>query len=152
MVLSKLSRRSKKFFKLRFKDKLLVIRILYLSAFFRMVILLVPFKKISKHLGAIKEESKYIPNNEEMEYIKRISFFIMYICGKTPWESKCLVQAIIAQKFLSSKNIESTLYLGVRKDSKNNNSMIAHAWVKCNDFLVTGVSNEEFGIVAKYRK
>lgn len=150
MVLSKLNRRFRKFFKLSFSDKLLVVRIFFLSAFIRMKILLIPFKKISKHLGVIKEESNYIPTDKEMEYIKRISFFIMFVCNKTPWESKCLVQAIIAQKFLCSKKIESTLYLGVGKDSKNN--MIAHAWVKCNDFIVTGVSNEGFGIVAKYRK
>lgn len=132
-----------------FKDKLLILKIFILSGIVRFIILTVPFKKISKYLGVPKEESSYIPNEDDINKIKRISYLVVKVCRKTPWESKCLVQAIIAQRLLIKENIESTLYLGVGKDNTN---MVAHAWVKCGDLTVTGVIDKEFGVVAKYRK
>lgn len=132
-----------------FRDKLLIIKIFILSGVVRFIILTTPFKKISKHLGVPKEESSYIPTESDIIKIKRISFFVSKVCRKTPWESKCLVQAIIAQRLLVKENIESTLYLGVGRDNKE---MVAHAWIKCGEFTVTGDIDKEFGIVAKYRK
>lgn len=149
MNLSRFYNRLKRYLKLDFKDKIIIIRIFILSAIARFAMLIVPFKILKRFLGNAKEESKYRPNDEEIEYIKKISTYIRRICKHTPWQSKCLVQAIIAQRLLVSKKIESTMYLGV---GKNNNEMIAHAWVLCGDYYVSGWSRLKYGIVAKFRK
>lgn len=140
----------KKFSKINFKDKLLIIRITTLSLFYRILILIVPFKKLSKRLGETKVISHYIPKRWEVLYIRRMYYYIYKVCSKTPWESKCLVQALIGRKLMHRKNIETTLFLGVCKDKNNN--MIAHAWLKCGNNYVTGDIKDEFGIVATFTK
>lgn len=140
----------KKFIRVPTKDKVIYIKVLLLSALYRLIILIVPFKKLSKRMGEYNKESIYNPNNEEIHYIYKISKIIRKVCFNTPWESKCLVQALIGQRFLYKKKIESTLFLGVSKDSRN--EMIAHAWLKCGEYYVTGYNGVAFGVVAKYLK
>ena len=52
-----------------------------------------------------------------------------------------------------SKNVKETgsIYnsLGVKKD--NNNQMLAHAWIRCGDYFVTGGGNRHgYAVVAKF--
>ncbi|MEG0711156.1 MAG: lasso peptide biosynthesis B2 protein, partial [Niameybacter sp.] len=54
----------------------------------------------------------------------------------TPWESKCLVQAMVAQYLLKRRRIATTLYLGVAKGSEG--ELKAHAWLRCGQMIVTG--------------
>ena len=140
----------KRFLNISTKDKILVIRIVYLSLFYRILILIVPFKRISKNLGETKIISHYKPKKWEMLYIKRVYYYILKVCTKTPWESKCLVQALIGRRLMYKKHIETTLFLGVCKDKDKN--MIAHAWLKCGDNYVTGDIKNEFGIVGTFTK
>jgi hypothetical protein len=70
------------------------------------------------------------------EYIRRISWAIDVLSRRTPWESKCLVQAITAKILLRRKLLPNTLYLGVAKDG--NDKMIAHAWTRTGCRIVTG--------------
>jgi hypothetical protein len=53
-----------------------------------------------------------------------------------------------ARKLLMKKHISSTLYLGVGKD---NDQMIAHAWLRCGNMYVTGGDGKNYSMVAKFR-
>lgn len=72
----------------------------------------------------------------------------------TPWQSRCLVQAIAARWMLGRRGVPTTLHLGVtraaptdvhpeavlgglRRDERPG-LMRAHAWLSCEDFVVTG--------------
>ena len=124
------------------------IHILFLSAFYRFLILLIPTKRLQSFMGTQNEESTTEVSQEWLWEAARISHIINRICQHTPWESKCLVRAMTAQHLLKRKHIPSTLYLGVGKDDDN---MIAHAWLRCGEFYVTGGTGEQFAVVAKFR-
>jgi hypothetical protein len=48
---------------------------------------------------------------------------------------------------LGRRNVQSTLYLGLAKDEKD--QMVAHAWVRCGNKIVTGKAGmERFTVVA----
>ena len=50
---------------------------------------------------------------------------------------------------LKKQGVSTTLYLGVKKD--NNNQMLAHAWIRCGDYFVTGGGNRYgYAVVAKF--
>ena len=68
----------------------------------------------------------------------------------TPWESLCLVQSMTVQSMLNRRNISSTLYLGVNKDS--NEKMVAHSWIRCGKMYVTGGDGSSYATVAKFCK
>ena len=88
-------------------------------------------------------------DEEIVKLAKKISWIVTTIAKYTPWESKCLVQALTAQKMLKKQGVSTTLYLGVKKD--NNNQMLAHAWIRCGDYFVTGGGNRHgYAVVAKF--
>lgn len=159
------AKRVKKFLILNVEDKLLLVKIYVLTAIARIVILIIPFRKYKRHLGILHNESSYKVNEEEFIIASKISWGIGVVSRYTPWQSKCLVQALTAQYLLWKNKIDSTLYLGVGKeegivkksDMNNDNynkefKIIAHAWIRCGSLYVTGGNGRNFAIVAKFEK
>jgi hypothetical protein len=137
------------FLKLNWFSKIELLEAFFLSAMARVIILKAPFKKYKKHLGIYNEETSYEINLNDYKTIKRIAWTINTISKYTPWESKCLVQAMTAQRMLNRRKLSSTLYLGVNK--AKDNSMQAHAWLRCGQLIVTGGYNKkEFKEVARF--
>lgn len=135
----------------KWNDKVLIMKVFVLTAIFRFAILAIPFKRLSKYMGTLKEESSSTISDEQYREAGRIAWAISKVIKYTPWESKCLVQALTAQFLLYHKGIESTLYLGVKKDESEKNLM-AHSWIRCGEFFVTGGNGENFAQVAKFKK
>lgn len=151
----------KRFYHYSKRDKLLIVEVFILTATFRMAMLTIPFKKLKKYMGDLNKESSYEIDKSLYKEIGRIKWSIEKVAKHTPWESKCLVQALTAQFLLSRKKIDSTLYLGVSRkrmfseeinNQDNKSDFIAHSWIRCGDFFVTGGNGEKFATVAKFRK
>jgi hypothetical protein len=135
--------------KMKWYDKKLVVEAFLLMAFVRLVILLVPFKRYKKYLGAYNDETPHEIDLHQINCIKKVSWVVSLVARHTPWESKCLVQAVTAQIMLKKRNVSSTLYLGVNKDKNYN--MNAHAWLRSGQVIVTGGHNrKDFKEVAKF--
>jgi hypothetical protein len=149
LVLSILTRKVKIFLNMKLWDKLLLFETFFLTAFVRLLIISVPFRKLKVFLGAyMKEDSMYL---DESNYrtITRISWAVSTVSKYTPWESKCFVQAITAQWMLKRRKILSTLYLGIHQCKDEN--IKAHAWLKSGGIFVTGGNNSNmFNAVAKF--
>ena len=144
-----MSRKSQVFLRLKGKDKILLLEAFVLTGLFRMIILFMPFSKYKKHIGIYKKESSYQMAENKYTVIKKISWAVVTVSRYTPWESKCLVQALAAQAMLKRRKIDSTLYLGVNKGEKNR--IIAHAWLRSGHLIVTGKEgNGEFVEVARF--
>lgn len=124
-----------------------------------------PFNKLKNYMGKRNEESDKNISHREYEEATRIAWAISLVAKHTPWESKCLVQSLTAQYFLNKRKITSTLYLGVSKEKLlnpknittlnnhcNSEELIAHSWIRCGDFFVTGGNGEHYAIVAKFKK
>src|SRR5262245_1655660 len=82
----------------------------------------------------------------EISYIHRaLSLVATYL----PWHSKCLDQALAAQRMLTRRGLESTLYLGMMKISAQ--QWTAHAWIRCHNHWVIGYhSNQHYIVVGTY--
>jgi hypothetical protein len=142
-------RKIKRFLRIKWYDKKILLEALFLTALSRIIILYIPFKKYSKHIGTYNEETPLEININDYRIIKRIGWAVNTVSELTPWDSKCLVQAMAAQRMLKSRKVCSTLYLGVNKDGSS--GMQAHAWLRCGQLYVTGGYNKnEFKEVAKF--
>lgn len=133
--LSVLNRKIKTFLEIDLESKIMFCKAFLLCGFYRFIILYISFNKIKKLLGEKGKESPKQIKRENYEIAKTIGFIVSLASKHTPWESKCLVQAMTAQKLLNDKGIESTLYLGVSKDG---DKMVAHSWLRCGELFVTG--------------
>ena len=141
-------RKAKTFIKSDSKTKFDFLYAYFYTGVFRMYILFVPFNKLRKRMGKHKKESAEKETRDVYKIASHISWVVTLISSKTPWESKCLVQALTAQRMLKSKGISTTIYLGVRKEG---NEMKAHAWLRCGEYYVTGGAiREQYTVVAKF--
>ena len=146
---SLLLRKCRTFIGLDLESKIYYSKAFIYTGVARAFILFVPFNKLRKRIGKVKEESPEDVDKNTLELARRVSDIVTLTSSHTPWESKCLVQALTAQRLLKEKGISTTLYLGVKKNSNNN--MLAHAWLRCGKYYVTGGANRGgYAVVAKF--
>ena len=137
-----------------FKTKrrhLTVLAVIY-AAVARFRIYFFPGSKLYRYLGERGTESpvEEIEALEERRNIRYVAERVAGVARRVPWESKCLVQAMVAQRLLRGYDMKSTLYLGVGRDEDENGKMIAHAWVRCGIYNVCGGTGEKYAIVATF--
>lgn len=131
------------------RDKRLTFEVWFWAALFRLVLLFVPVKYLKKHFGALGEESPSDESIESYKQARKIAYHVNRISEHTPWQSKCLVRALTAQKLLTKKQISSTLYLGVKKECEE---MVAHAWIRTGGYYAAGGDGNGYAVVAKFKK
>lgn len=129
-------------------NKKITVQTWFYAGIYRFCIRFVAMKKLQKYFGVEGEESAEDVKPEDYKFARLVAWHVSRVANKTPWESKCLVRALTAQKLLKQKGISSTLYLGVGKD---NSKMIAHAWLRTGKLYVTGGNGTGYATVAKYR-
>ncbi|MGL4992202.1 MAG: lasso peptide biosynthesis B2 protein [Sarcina sp.] len=143
----------KKFSRVDFGMKFMALEALYLSALYRFMILRFEFKNVSKKFGVKGEFGSMDGQLLNYKIAKRVSIVANKVCDVTPWESKCLVRAMVAQKMLKKRGVETTLYLGVGtelNEAKTSKGMIAHAWLRYGSLYVTGGNGKQFAPVANF--
>lgn len=115
----------------------------------RLVILILPFRWVEPYLGKRMAESTLdIPPDKPMQ-LRQVAWVVNKVSRYTPWQSKCLVQAIAAKRMLQSRKIVSTLYLGVTKNKST--ALEAHAWLRSGTVYVTGGQDrQDFTVVAMF--
>lgn len=129
-------------------NKRMTVAVWLYAAWFRFCIKFVEMKKLQPHFGICGEESPETASEEDYQYARLVGRQVGRSANKTPWESKCLVRALTAQKLLKKKGIESTMYLGVKTEE---GKMVAHAWLRVGKLYVTGGNGEGYAMVDKYR-
>lgn len=146
-IFKSIARKIKTFILIDFDTKKMIISCIFITAISRYSILNVEFKHLKDKLGKTGEETPYSEELKNYNIAKKVSWIVITVSRYTPWESKCLVQAMTAQKLLRKYNIKSTLYLGVRKSE---NELKAHAWLRCGEYFVTGGDGSRYKEVAKF--
>jgi len=111
-----------------------------------------PSNRLHRFLGEVGVETgTEIPEEQQLREIALVSNRVARVAKRVPWESKCLVQGMVAQRLLRDSGINSTLYLGVGRDKEEGGKMVAHAWVRCGPYYVCGGNGEGHAVVAKFK-
>jgi hypothetical protein len=132
------------------------IKKLYLTAFFYMAYIrfCMFFVKYSWYESSMGKRGvghdEIVLNETHQLYIKKVRTVVQAVSKYTLWESKCMVQALSAKWLLQKYHIPSTIFFGVFKDTQEN-KLKAHAWLKINDFVITGAAgHQKFKVVNFY--
>lgn len=80
-----------------------------------------------------------VPQDDQAR-AKHLGRLVASVSRRTPWDSLCLVQALVASRLLRKAGIPATVYLGVAraKQQGKDDPLKAHAWVIAGDTVVTG--------------
>jgi hypothetical protein len=115
----------------------------------RLVVLLVPFRRIASLLGEQMAESSREISSADVTSSKRISWAISAAARHLPWDCRCLVCASATMIMLSWRRIPATFYLGVSFDDEQR--MLAHAWVRAGEVIITGCKESSgYTVVATF--
>jgi hypothetical protein len=114
----------------------------------RLALVVVPFRRLAPHLGNPMAESSSQSDADPL-LLELVAWAIQVASAYTPWETRCLAQAMACKAILRSRGIASTLYLGVDRD--DDNDLQAHAWLRCGDKVLTGERpSAGFTVVARF--
>ncbi|TWH45940.1 lasso peptide biosynthesis B2 protein [Sporomusa sp. KB1] len=137
------------FVRLSWAEQRLFITVVGLTAIIRFALLILPFRWLQPMLGTQMTESQLEVDKASQHKAQQVGRMVERVSRYTPWQSKCLVQALAAKLLLRRQGITNTLYLGVGKDASN--ALIAHAWLRCGNTILTGSQGRErFVVVGKF--
>lgn len=138
--------------KLSWRLKLFLVLLFILLAFMRVAILTIPFRILVKLFLQPKTSScsSKLAAEKHIIYARVIGRMTAMLAQHTPWQSKCLVQALACRFVLRHYAIANVFYLGVAKDEAN--KFIAHAWINCSSETIVGGSDsfERYKIISQF--
>ncbi len=130
-----------KVYNMKGAERSLFIKAYLLGIFYSFYVLFIPQRIIFKRLGLKGIESNLVLSDKQIIVVQLIEKSMRRVVRFLPIKIKCFARALAARRILKKQNIPSTIYFGVAKDS--NSKMIAHAWLRSGDIIVTG--KEEMG-------
>ncbi|NKB87613.1 MAG: lasso peptide biosynthesis B2 protein [Acidobacteria bacterium] len=142
-------RRALRFLRRPAREKTLLFESLTLLAWSRLQVRTVPFRWIGKRLGQMHVECFEAVDGAAMGRAREIAWAVNAAATHTWWTSNCLPRAMTAQRMLARRGLPSTVYLGAAKEDPE--TMIAHAWLRCGDAMLTGgPGHRRYTVVATF--
>ena len=141
-------RKLAKLWRLSWRDRLLLAEAAVALLGARLIMLLVPFRRIAPRLGETMGDSP-AEDPADPRGLKRIGWAVNVASKVLPWHSTCLTEAIAAKAMLKRRGVVSTLYLGLARDGQS--QLEAHAWLRCGSSVLTGGgASEGYTVIASF--
>ena len=139
-----------KFLKLDRRDRRTFLEAAFWLGIFRAAILFLPFKALAGRLGKHMAETPVVPlDAAARRETAAVSLAVRTMGRYLPWACTCLVQAAAGKRMLDRRRIPATLYFGASKDE--NRKLIAHAWLRAGEAIVTGGDiMDRYAVVATF--
>lgn len=99
---------------------------------------LVPFRLIIRAIGLSQMTSVECSDEPVSAKAVQIGRAVQSAATRVPWGGTCLVQALAGAAILRLNGLTPTLSLGVTRDAPAGTSVLAHAWLRCGEVMVTG--------------
>ncbi len=152
-MFQKLLKKLKTVLKLPLREKIWLFLFYPYSGLLRAAILLLPFKWLSRFYGVYYQNTQLSPlvSAKEQMTAWRLGRIAEMTAKYTPWESKCLVQALMVKTVLNYYRIPYVMHLGARLTEDPKEPMKAHAWVKVGRWIVAGgEGHRAYGLTATF--
>ena len=126
------------FFKVSNRAKYLFLEALFLIALARIAIKFYSFQRLLEILGTHSTETpKELLTIEEKRHYYEYTKAINRAAKVSFWHTMCYEQAVTAKLMLRRRKIPSTIYIGMHRKEENQ-KLEGHAWLRVQDFIVTG--------------
>jgi Transglutaminase-like superfamily len=106
----------------------------------RIAILLFKFRHTARLLGLGQQITPVELTPAQSAVATRIGWAVRTAATRIPRANTCLVQTLAAAAMMRWREIPCMVCLGVAKGSSD---IVAHAWLRCGDAVVTGENGHE---------
>ena len=143
------------YFALQARHKVLLLRAWCMLGWYRGVMLLLPLRRLTASLQHHASAVPAVPLGPgQLEEALVVGRLVSAAARVTPWQSLCLAQVLVVQRFLARRNIPGQFYLGVSKGEEPGAGLpgfAAHAWLQCEDTVISGTAgHEQFTVVSTF--
>ncbi len=139
----------KKYFSLPINEKLLFLELLYFSLISRLLIVLLPFKKLETFFGKKANTPTFWNTNNTIENeIRQIKKTLNRVKKIIPWRFQCFEQSLTTAFALKRRNIAYTMYFGVQRQQNNLN---AHVWIISHNIEIVSKGLNHFAELLIYQ-
>lgn len=108
----------------------------------------VPFRWLAKAAGLAAGGDAAPANQAGAE---RVRLALQRAAARLPFETTCLMQALAGAAMLRRRGVAATVQLGVARDGTQAGRLVAHAWLRAGDVVLTGADGaDRFTPVAAY--
>lgn len=87
----------------------------------------------------VKKSQQNQSKTNAYEVIKKVYRAMRRSSVYMPFKQKCLIEALVMNKMLTSRNIKTSLSLGLAKG--DNTKLLAHAWLVYEGQVISGKRN-----------
>ena len=138
-----------KFRALTSRQKKFWLHAFFLLGIMRLATWTTSFERLSYSLQHHPSQAPQKPlDDKQLELANTIGRAVVSASRHTPWNSNCLTQAFTAQRMLNRNQIPGLFFLGLKKNSEQ---LQAHAWLKCDDHILTGKhGHEDYTIMSTF--
>ena len=138
-----------KFRQLSWTERWLLVEAALWLTVVRLILHLVPFRRLAPHLGDVNQESPMAVAPQVSQTAVQVGWAVRAVARRTPWESACLAQASSAKFMLRRRHVQSTLYLGLARDDSQ--ALQAHAWLRCGSEILTGKrGHQRYSVISTF--
>lgn len=95
----------------------------------RMVLLVMPFRRVSRRWPSVQEGGK-----ADGDALNGVRVALRRSDRLAPWKNRCLVKSLAGRMMLNRRKIVNSIHLGVV--ISDGGRLQAHAWLKAGDFEV----------------
>jgi hypothetical protein len=127
-----------KFFRRSFADQALLLEALANLVVAKILIHGIPFRWLAPRLGTPMASTPMAASEEDQAVARRIGWAVEAVARHSPIRFVCFPQAVAAHWMLRRRGLSSTLYLGVRLKPEKKEMLMAHAWVRFGNRILTG--------------
>jgi len=135
------------------QEKVWLLCLFLYSGVVRLALLILPFRWLAPLLGVHHKNHQLSPLVAQpmLHAASRIGRIVEIATRYTPWESKCLVQAILVRTMFACYKIPYVLHLGTVLTRGEKRSMKGHAWVKVGPRIVIGRKGHfQYAVVSSF--
>jgi Transglutaminase-like superfamily len=153
MLFHQIARKLHTVWRLPYREKLWVLLLYPYSGIVRASLYLFHFKVLSQVLGQHYQNHTLSPLVSKSQRMRawRIGQIVELTARYTPWESKCLVQAVMARTLLGFYGIPYIIHVGALMTHDDKDPLKAHAWVKVGALIIAGrEGHQAFAIVSSF--
>jgi hypothetical protein len=130
--------RLKKILRRGWRDRLWLLEAFACLSIAKIMVHTVPFRWYAPRLGRTDAETTDTISPAERALAVKVSWAVQAAARHAPLGFVCLPQALAAKWMLQRRGLPSTLYFGVALNAATKSGMLAHAWVRAGDKILTG--------------